>query len=305
MAMETLKEISTKHAKKQPQMVNDLTEEAPILDVVKWKEASHNSHNVAEKVTDITGAAFVNFNAPLPVVGVSSGLEKVDLRVMGGDMEVAKDTADTMGGPAKYFADKQPLILRKAGNDTEKVLYYENWMAYAKFNANVIKAGATTGMVNSIVVCRFDEAGNVGLYDPTGFDQGTLLRVTLNGGGTLVKLSNPPLVGVNGYACELRGRFGYQMLNKNTLSAVVNINSTNKLTAMMLDDAIARARGRSGSTYIFCNPQVASYYISPIKTAQLAISLNERKMDTMVDSWNGIPIITSYNLLFDAETVTP
>lgn len=303
MPAETLKDISTKFAKKQPLMVEALTEEAPILEVCKWKPATHQAWNVAEKITDITGPSFVNLNAPLPIVGVSGGLEKIDLSILGGDMQVPKDTADIMGGPAKYFADRQAHILRKAGNDTEQTLYYKNWLAYARDNTNIIKAGtAASTALNSLVVCRFDEAGNTGLYDPTQFDQGTLLKVSPLSGGNLMPLNKEPFVGVNGYGVELRGRFGWQLLNEKSVAAVVNINSTQVLTAMMIDDAVAKARGRAGTTYIFCHPLVAAYYINPIKVSALAINVKESGMNTMVDSWNGIPIVTSYNLLWNAET---
>ena len=64
--MVTLHEIAVKHARKQKGMVDSLTEEAPILDHVKWKAASHGLWNVAERLTNIEGPAFVAPDAPLP-----------------------------------------------------------------------------------------------------------------------------------------------------------------------------------------------------------------------------------------------
>ena len=55
--METLREISIKHAKKQPQQVEYLTEESPILDVTKWTPASHDFWNAAERIPHHAGAA--------------------------------------------------------------------------------------------------------------------------------------------------------------------------------------------------------------------------------------------------------
>ena len=76
--MVTLHEIAVKHAKKQTGMVDSLTEEAPILGHVKWKAASHGLWNVAEKLTDIEGPAFVAPDAPLPQLSVSSDLVTTD-----------------------------------------------------------------------------------------------------------------------------------------------------------------------------------------------------------------------------------
>ncbi len=303
MAMETLKEIAVKNSKKQPEMVNSLTEEAPILETCKWKAATHQMWNVAEVMKDVTGPGYVNMNAPLPAVGVSSGTEKVDLSILGGEMEVPQDTADQFGGPAKYFADKQPHVLKKAGNDTEATLFYKNWLQFAIDNKNIIKAGTGAGNgVNSIVICRFDEAGNTGLYDPTQFDQGALLKVTAINGGNLMPLRNAPYTGVNGYAVQLKGRFGWQLLNPKTVSAIVNLkDDTGKLTETMLDDAIAMARGKSGTTFVFCHPLAASHFINPLKIGRTQVTVKDHAMDTMIDTWNGITVVTSYNLLWGAE----
>ena len=53
--MMTLHEIGMACAKKQPGIIDDLTEDSPILDIIKWKAASHKLWNVAEKLVDIDG----------------------------------------------------------------------------------------------------------------------------------------------------------------------------------------------------------------------------------------------------------
>ena len=177
--MVTLHEIAVKHAKKQSGMVDSLTEEAPILQMVKWKAATHGLWNVAEKITDIEGPAFVRPDAPLPQLSVSSDLVTTDLSVMGGTMEVPTQRAKKFGGPMKYFSEKQNYILKKAGMDTERQLVFENWLKGARAAKNLYDAGGA-GEGWFLLAVRFDELANVGLYDPDQFDSGRLLKIGRN-----------------------------------------------------------------------------------------------------------------------------
>ena len=68
--MPTLKELSVLFAKKQPKQVESITEDSPILDMIPFEEASHELWNVYEDATEITGAGFVDLDAPLPTVGM-------------------------------------------------------------------------------------------------------------------------------------------------------------------------------------------------------------------------------------------
>lgn len=75
----TLKELAAAFASRQPQQVDGLTEEAPILGIIPFHEASHGLWNMYEDVTEVQGAGWVAMNAPLPGVEVTSDLRKVDL----------------------------------------------------------------------------------------------------------------------------------------------------------------------------------------------------------------------------------
>ena len=302
--METLREIAVSHAKKMPGMVDSLLEEAPILERLKWKASTHGLWNMTEALTDVVGPGFVNMNAELPSVGASSGLEKVDLQIMGGTMEAPDDTLNQAGGPGKYFSDKQPRVLKKAGNDTEKNLYYNNWRAYALDNRakQVINAGGTGTALGSIVIVRLDELGCTGLYDQSCFAQGTLLKVEPINGGNLYALMDPKYKNVLGRGVMLKGYFGWQLMDPRCVSAIVNIDMATPVTPTMLADAIDMARGKPGNTFIFCAPRVYTHAISPNKTANIVVKVEDKKISTEVNDVDGIPIVTSHNLLGYAET---
>lgn len=294
--MMTLHEIAVRHAKKQSGMVDSLTEEAPILDHVRWKAATHGLWNVAEKLTDIEGAAFVEPDAPLPNLSVSTDLVTTDLNVMGGTMEVPTQRAKKFGGPTKYFADKQNAILKKAGMDTERQLVFENWLKGAKAAKNLYDAGGK-GDGFFILAVRFDELSNVGLYDPDQFDSGRLLRIDFPYGGAEHYLHAPDYEGVLGYSVTYRGNFGYQMLDAaRTVAAVVNIDEKNKPTPDMIDDMLAQVRSKPGSTYLFSGPRGKIYGLNPYKADRVQLVNGDTDAKTQIESWGGISIVTSHNI---------
>lgn len=302
--MSTLSEIAVERAVKQPGMLNSLIEEAPILDKCKWIAASHGMWNVAEKMTDIVGASFSQPDAPLPTMQVGTDLVTTDLFTLGGRMEVPTQRARKFGGPEKYFSKHQDALLRKAGMDTEIALVSNNWFKAAKSVKNIRDAGAT-GKGWYLLAVRFDDLANVGLFDPDQFDSGRLLRIDLPYGGQEHYLSGPGMEGVLGYTVVYRANFGWQILDpKKTCSVIVNIDETKYPTAAMIDDMLADVRATPGSTFIFCSPHARTYGVNPHKDGHVMLSNNDRDYQTVVESWAGIPIVFSYNILDKIAHVT-
>lgn len=302
--MSTLHEIALSHAKKQPGMADSLTEDAPILNVVKWKASTHGLWNVAEKLTDVEGPGFVEPDAPLPYMSTSSDLVHTDLHVMGGMIEVPTQRALKFGGKDKYFAERQNTILRKAGMDTERQLMLNNWFKAARACGNLKDAGAT-GKGWFILAVRFDELLNVGLYDPDQFQEGRLFRIDFPYGGAEHHLRSEKYRGVLGYSISYRANFGWQILDpQRTCAAIVNIDETKRPTAAMIDDMLADVRARAGSTYLFCSPKAKIHGINPYKTSNVELANSDTDAKTRVETWNGISIITSHNFNDKIDKVT-
>lgn len=305
--MLTLKQIANKYAKKQPGLVDNLLEEAPILTHLKWKAATHGIKNVAEELVDIKGAGFVNFNAPLSRAEMSTNLREFPVHTLGCVIEVPKDTASQLGGKEKYFADREPKFLKKAGVDTEVSLFYNYWLQEAIAANEVIKTGATNGKGYTILAVRFDEDCNVGIYDPEQFSSGYFMQRELLNGGNLYTLPDGPYKGVNGYGVELRGRFGWQLLQaKKYVAAIVNVQKGKAPTRDQLDDLLAMVHAGNGNTFLFMHEKAKIYSVNQYKenVSQITIVDSETKVNTNVASWNGVPIVTSYNLVDGEEFIT-
>lgn len=297
---QTLKEIAIDKATKRPELADWITEDAPILDSLKWIPASHGLWNVTEVLTGIDGPSFVDLGAPLPTVQARTGLEETYVSVMGGEQEVAVEKAPRFGGPEKYFARREKPIMRQAGMDTETAIYEAFWRKAALQKSLYTSAGGTaagsgnTGLY-SIMVVRMDEELNIGIYDPTGFVNGRLLEISPINGGTQYHLRSQE--GVLGYGVSYRGRFGWQLLEPTrTVYSIVNVSTSKLPTMTMIDDAIAAVRGKPSSTFIFGHPRILGRTFSALKTANVQFVNADSNLKTLVTMYNDIRIVGSYNL---------
>lgn len=300
----TLHEIAMAQATKQPGMVDSLLEDSPILSTFKWIPATHKLWNVAEKLTEIKGAGFVQLDSKLPYMSTSSDLITTDLHVMGGIMEVPSDRAMKFGGPEKYFADRQDRILKEAGMSTEKHIVEEMFFRAARLNRNLRDAGGPDGGW-WICATRYDDLANVGLYDPDQFDQGRLLSITVPYAGSEHYLHDPNYAGVLGYTMVYRSHFGWQILDgKRTCAAIVNIDKDHYPTVAMIDDMLADIRADTSNTYLFCGPRAKIYGIHPHKEEHVHLVSGETNAQTYIDTWNGIKIITSHNINYKRPLIS-
>ncbi|MBU1095829.1 MAG: hypothetical protein KKB34_05045 [Bacteroidetes bacterium] len=305
--MPTLKELSVLFAKKQPKQVESITEDSPILDMIPFEEASHELWNVYEDATEITGAGFVDLDAPLPTVGMKSELKKVDLSIMGGIAQVEEDKAQMYGGATRYFAKQEKAILRKSGMTAEFAILYNMIRAHAIANENTINAGGSSNKNHSIVAVRFMPQETTGLYSPKGFKNGAMLDVKAINGGNLMNIKvsrNGQTVEVLGFQIRYKGYFGFQIANKISISVIANVDrvsTTKKLpTATQIDDLLAMVRANNSSTYLFCHPKIKSD-LKEIRGTRISITSPNINQPILLERWDNIPIITSYNFLDGTE----
>ncbi len=302
MSMTTLKELAVQFSKKQPKQVDALTEKAPILDVIPFEEASHGLWNAYEDLSTVQGAGFVELNAPLPQVTADADLKKVDLAIMGGEIEVPEDKARMFGGKEQYFARKTEAILRASGMAAEKKIVYDNFRAFALDHGKALSAGADTDDCYSIVAVRFEPSVTCGLYSPESFRRGSLLdQVPINNGGLYKNAA-----GVLVYGMRLKGYFGIQIADPRSVAAIVNINAANVPTAAQVDDLLAMVRADAADTKLFlhmrCKNLLNRYKAGDGNGAgSLQTFAETRDLNRTFEAWNGIPLVTSYNLLEGAE----
>lgn len=293
--MPTLYEIAASVKSNQQTVVDAITCEAPILKDLPMEESTHGLWNIYESLTGVTGGDIVEQDEKLPTVGVESELKQTDLSIIGGEMEVGEDTARKLGGPASYFARKATPVLRKTGMSAERRVLYGGFLDFAKQNGNIISAGGSANTNYSILCVHYVPGEITGVYDAEGFGDGKTFDLAPIAGGNLYKNAEGKLV----YGMRLKTYFGLQLANPEYVSAIVNCDIVNDKesartfpTEIMMDDLLVNAKAGQ-NTFIFCHPKVKSYLGSTCKLERLAIQNNG--FSTVIDSWNGVPIITSFN----------
>ena len=284
----TLKEVAVGLSKKQEHFVDSLTEESPILNNMRFEPSTHGLWNAYEDVASISGAGFVDMNAPLPEMKIDSNLKKIDLSILGGEIFLPEDKASVLG-IGEYFARKVPVLLKQAGQTAEQKIIYDNFLPYAIRNGKAINAGGT-GKGYSMIAVRFVEGEMAGLYSGTNIDTTGLLDTMHINGGALYKNTD----GVLGYGMRIKGYIGVQLANPNAISAIVNITAAKIPTAEQIDDMLISAKASSGSTFIFCHPKVLSL-LSSYKGNVLHAQSGDENFNRSFMAWNGIPFVTSYN----------
>lgn len=289
--MNTLREIAAARAKKQPKQVDYLLNNCPLLETIGYTPSTHGLQHAYETLVEATGGAFVNIDQPLPVADVSAQLKWASLGILGFTIEAGVDKVNqvTNGkGFAEYLALKSPKIMRKTAMTTETSIIYDLLLAFALKHAKAVSAGGTG---YSLYAVRWSEEEFCGLYDETGFGQGALLETLPLSGGNPYKNSSGQTV----YGADFKSYLGFLLENPQCIGSIVNIDSTHKPTASMIDDMLASARaGDDGNTFIFGHPKALNM-LRDIKGTAIRMTTGETDYSRALTSWNQIPMIGSYN----------
>jgi hypothetical protein len=304
----TYREVGIAKASKQGVMIDELTEESPILATMPVEDSTDELHNVYEELAEITPAQLVDGDEALPVVNAKTNLKQTDLSIIGGIMEVGEDKAKRMGGAAAYFAKKRTPILRETGNALEQSIIYNNLRAYAATNSKLQNAGGTTADVqNSIIAVTWKPGEITGLVSPTGFGDFGLMDVESINGGNLYKLDSN---GVLGYGVRMKSYLGIQLANSRYVSGIANIeiddadpDSWNIPSEEDIEIMLEDCRAMSGTTKIYCSPRVRRLVLSKYKASSIQTVPSNRDYDITIDRWDGIEIVTSRNFLTNGEAV--
>jgi hypothetical protein len=301
----TFREVAIARARKQTKVIDKLTEDAPALATLPMAPSTHGLMNVYEEILSATGPQIVDLDTALGTIDASSELKQISLSAIGGIIEVGEDKARQFGGPRQYTAAKMPAILRRAGMDIEASMFYNNFRAYAAANSKLVDVGGTDSYNYTILCSKFVEGENTGLYDPAGLGNGKAFDFEWLCNGGLYKNSSSILV----YGLRMKTYFGLQLANYLNIAGLVNVDlraddSTptgyKKLpTIKQMDDLIANARGTQTNTVLWCHPKVitALGIYKPLQMNVLDTNLN-----MTIATWNGVPMISSYNWYDGTET---
>jgi hypothetical protein len=291
--MLTLKELGVQFRSKN-NMVDNITNDAPILSAVKWSESSDVFSNKVKTLQSVTPASFVDRNEGLTEVKITTSLKSYDLQKMGAKMTISHDDALAYnGGKDAYFADSEPKILRETGKNVEKEIVNDIWKKYClATTGKALKTAAASGQGYTLYAVRFVDNETCGLYQKgLPFNRTSLLeRILLNGGN--LTLNND---GLEVYGCILKGYFSFQIANEHSIACICNIQDGKLPSMAQIEDLLAEVHADNSNTILVCSPKCLSL-LGGLKTASLRTSVNDQSMVPGFRDWDGVPFVTSWNL---------
>lgn len=308
----TLNFLALKKGKMFTEQVDNLTESSPIIRVIPFVQSSDQLWDTTSELRVVSSVNRVDLNAPLPSIQIADAMQQTQLNIFGAQQFVPEDKAILAGGADKYFAENRPAFERQTGMDMEVSYIYNAFKPFAlhshkQGHGNVQDAGGSANQNYSILVVRFDSLNMTGLFSPLAFQRDTFFDMKSINNGALYPQPDPnqPFYLVNGYGLRMKTFVGVRMLSHRNIGAIVNIdiNTANPFTIMMMNKALLSARaGEMGSTFIFCHPKVKLYLDAIGKTERMRTTFTDRAANFELDTWNGVPIVTSYNFVDGAET---
>lgn len=312
------REVALQLSDKQPTLVDYVTEEAPILNLMPMQPTTSGLSHQYEVLVDADSASFVDLDQELPSVNADTRVEHTKVGLLGASMEVGEDKVNELGiAPAEYFARKLQHVLKFTGTNTEQAMLYNYLRARAiqSYNDNelsdraehLMSAGGSANKNYSIIFVKWEPDNMYGLYNPNGFGNGMLFDMEPISGGRLY-YTKASAYKVLGYGLRLKSHFGLLAANPRNVAVIANIDISDasdenwKLpTAYQMDDAIAAIRGAmGGNTMMLMHPKVKTA-MSKFKTDKVQLFNSDRSMEFTFDAWDGIPMIPSYNFKKGSE----
>ena len=303
------KDMAIAQAPKQGKIVDAITEEAPLLEMLPMQAASNGIQNVYENLKEIDGAQVVDLDSELPIINAEGDLVYEDLAALGGIIQVGEDKAKKMGGAASYFAKKMPAIFRETSANTEKSIIYNNFLPFAKANSRQELAGGTDADVQTSMFCvNWVPEEITGLFDPTGFGNGKLFDILALNGGNAHLITSTDTEGndsqITGYATRIKTYIGIQLANPRYVASIRNIDLASDPasdtgfealpTESQIDNMIENARATSANGFIYMHPRTLSA-LNVYKGGALQMTPSDQDFNRTISNWNGIRIITSRN----------
>ena len=308
----SLNQLSIGKAKTFVDQIDNLTENAPIVGSMPFKPSTDQLWDVASEVKLLKSVGRVDMNAPLPDIQIADALQQTQLNIFGAEIFVPEDLALLEQGPDKYFNKNRAAFDRQTGMDVETNYIYNAFLPFALAmnkagNKNAQNAGGSANQNYSLIVARFDDVNMAGLYSPLAFSGKTFLDMKPINGGALYKQSDPnhKFFNVLGYGLRMKTYLGVRMLSHRNIGAIVNIDPTTAtpLTRKMVEKALLSARtGEAGKAMIMCHPQIGLLLQDIGKVQQLSTEYTQKAADFRLESWNGVPLVTSYNFMDGTET---
>ena len=321
MAQQTLQYLATQWSAAQQMFIDNLTKSAGILRTATVGYANNGLFHKYNFATALPTASIRSINGSVTPTTTTFDLKQLDLKEL-----ITLETVDATlakgdpSGPDGYMNKVAPGHMESLAQAAEKSIVYGLNGTYGAVDGfkgfhdlakeaetarslSVIDAGGTTNTTSIFAVHWKPEVCQ--LVIPSGIAAGGDLVVSTvmnNGQVTLMVTNTGTGAQMPVYQVMYQMMLALQAGSNYSVHRIIGVDSgSNAPTAAEIDTLVDLVKGDSANTILYTS-RLGKRAMQTLKATKFFTqAVQDQNMNTMLDFWNGIPVIVSDNIL-ETET---
>lgn len=324
MAKQTLQYLATQWSAAQQMFIDNLTKSAGILRTASVGYANNGLFHKYNFATALPTASIRSINGSVTPTTTTFDLKQLDLKEL-----ITLETVDATlakgdpSGPDGYMNKVAPGHMESLAQAAEKSIVYGLNGTYGAVDGfkgfhdlakeaetarslSVIDAGGTTNTTSIFAVHWKPEVCQ--LVIPSGIAAGGDLVVSTvmnNGQVTLMVTNTGTGAQMPVYQVMYQMMLALQAGSNYSVHRIIGVDSgSNAPTAAEIDTLVDLVKGDSSNTILYTS-RLGKRAMQTLKATKFFTqAVQDQNMNTMLDFWNGIPVIVSDNILETETTAT-
>lgn len=321
MAKQTLQYLATQWSAAQQMFIDNLTKSAGILRTASVGYANNGLFHKYNFATALPTASIRSINGSVTPTTTTFDLKQLDLKEL-----ITLETVDATlakgdpSGPDGYMNKVAPGHMESLAQAAEKSIVYGLNGTYGAVDGfkgfhdlakeaetarslSVIDAGGTSNTTSIFAVHWKPEVCQ--LVIPSGIAAGGDLVVSTvmnNGQVTLMVTNTGTGAQMPVYQVMYQMMLALQAGSNYSVHRIIGVDSgSNAPTAAEIDTLVDLVKGDSSNTILYTS-RLGKRAMQTLKATKFFTqAVQDQNMNTMLDFWNGIPVIVSDNIL-ETET---
>lgn len=321
MAQQTLQYLATQWSAAQQMFIDNLTKSAGILRTASVGYANNGLFHKYNFATALPTASIRSINGSVTPTTTTFDLKQLDLKEL-----ITLETVDATlakgdpSGPDGYMNKVAPGHMESLAQAAEKSIVYGLNGTYGAVDGfkgfhdlakeaetarslSVIDAGGTSNTTSIFAVHWKPEVCQ--LVIPSGIAAGGDLVVSTvmnNGQVTLMVTNTSTGAQMPVYQVMYQMMLALQAGSNYSVHRIIGVDSgSNAPTAAEIDTLVDLVKGDSTNTILYTS-RLGKRAMQTLKATKFFTqAVQDQNMNTMLDFWNGIPVIVSDNIL-ETET---
>ena len=321
MAQQTLQYLATQWSAAQQMFIDNLTKSAGILRTASVGYANNGLFHKYNFATALPTASIRSINGSVTPTTTTFDLKQLDLKEL-----ITLETVDATlakgdpSGPDGYMNKVAPGHMESLAQAAEKSIVYGLNGTYGAVDGfkgfhdlakeaetarslSVIDAGGTSNTTSIFAVHWKPEVCQ--LVIPSGIAAGGDLVVSTvmnNGQVTLMVTNTTTGAQMPVYQVMYQMMLALQAGSNYSVNRIIGVDSgSNAPTAAEIDTLVDLVKGDSANTILYTS-RLGKRAMQTLKATKFFTqAVQDQNMNTMLDFWNGIPVIVSDNIL-ETET---